>query len=63
MTINKAQKQILEHGGIYSPSRNFTTASSMRHFSYTVHWRTSLLHLLKGIESGEKIIASSTSSI
>jgi hypothetical protein len=61
MTINMAQKQTLIHGGIYSTSRNFTTTSSMRHFSYPVLWRTSMLQLLKGIEDAEKIIASSTS--
>ena len=54
MTINTAQGQTLKHGGRYSLSRNFTTASSMRHFSYPVHLRTSQLQVLKGIENAEK---------
>jgi hypothetical protein len=61
--INKPQKQILKYGGMYSPSRKFTTASSMRHFFYPVHWQTSMFQLLKGIENAGKIIASSTSDI
>ena len=52
-----------KNGGMYSPTRNFTTASSMGHFSYPVNWRTSLLLFLKGIENAEKIMASSMSDI